>query len=57
MLFSKLISDYGIEGNFLKVLSALYTDHKVFVKLSDGLFNQSEQQLDSNKVAVYRPYC
>ena len=37
MLFSKLISDYSIGGNFLKVLSAIYTDHKVFVKLSDGL--------------------
>ena len=37
MLFSKLITDFGISGNFLKILSALYTDHKVFVRLSDGL--------------------
>ena len=37
MLFSKLISDYEIGGNFLKILSGLYSDHKVFVKVSDGL--------------------
>ena len=37
MLFSTLISECGIGGNFLKILSRLYTDHKVFVRLSDGL--------------------
>ena len=37
MLFSTLISECGIGGNFLKILSGLYTDHKVFVRLSDGL--------------------
>ena len=37
MLFSKLISDYAIGGNFLKILFEFYTDHKVFVQLSDGL--------------------
>ena len=37
MLFSKLISDFGVGGKFLKILSALYSDHKVFVRLSDGL--------------------
>ena len=32
-----MLNDYKIGGNFLKILSALYTDHKVFVKLNDGL--------------------
>ena len=37
MLFSKLLSDFGVCGNFLKCLHALYSDHQVFVRLSDGL--------------------
>ena len=37
ILFSKLILDFGIGGNFLKILASLYTDHKVFVNLSEGL--------------------
>ena len=36
-LFAKLIKDFNIGGNFLKILMQIYTDHKVFVRLSDGL--------------------
>ena len=36
-LFLKLIRDYKIGGNFLKILMQIYTDHKVFVRLSEGL--------------------
>ena len=36
-LFYNLLRDYEIGGNFLKLLMQLYTDHKVFVRVSDGL--------------------
>ena len=36
-LFYKLLTDYGIGGNFLNILMELYSDHKVFVRVSDGL--------------------
>ena len=36
-LFYNLLNDYKIGGNFLKILMALYSDHKVFVRVSDGL--------------------
>ena len=37
MLFSKLLSEFSLGGNFLKCLHALYSDHQVFVRLADGL--------------------
>ena len=37
LLFLKLLKDLKIGGNFLKLLIQIYKDHKVFVKLSDGL--------------------
>ena len=36
-LFYNLLIDYKIGGKFLKILMALYSEHKVFVNLSDGL--------------------
>ena len=33
----KLLTEYGVGGNFLKVLQALYDEHKVYVRVSDGL--------------------
>ena len=36
-LFVKLIRDLNIGGNFLKILIQIYTDHKIFVRLADGL--------------------
>ena len=36
-LFYNLLNDYNIGGNFLKILIQIYTDHKVFVRLTDGL--------------------
>ena len=38
-LFYNLLRDYKIGGNFLKLLQQIYTDHKVFVRVSDG-YNQ-----------------
>ena len=37
LLFYKLMSEYGIGGNFLKTLQALYVDHYVYVRVTDGL--------------------
>ena len=37
LLFLKLLKDLKIGGSFLKLLIQIYKDHKVFVKLSDGL--------------------
>ena len=36
-LFYTLLKDYEIGGNFLKLLQQIYMDHKVFVRVSDGL--------------------
>ena len=37
LLFYKLMTEYGIGGNFLIVLQAMYDDHKVYVRVSGGL--------------------
>ena len=37
ILIYKLMTEYGIGGNFLKLIQALYDDHKVYVRVSDGL--------------------
>ena len=36
-LFYILLNDYQIGGNFVKLLTQMYTDHKVFVRVSGGL--------------------
>ena len=36
-LFFLLLNDYKIGGNFVKLLMQMYTDHKVFVRVSGGL--------------------
>ena len=37
LLFYKLLTEYQIGGNFLQVLQALYDNHSVYVRVSDGL--------------------
>ena len=37
LLFYKLLSEYSIGGNFLKLLQSLYDSHEVHVRLSEGL--------------------
>ena len=37
LLFYKLLSEYNIGGNFLKLLQSLYDKHEVYVRLSEGL--------------------
>ena len=36
-MFYKLLRDYELGGNFLKLLMQIYSNHKVFVRVSDGL--------------------
>ena len=37
LLFFKLLSEYGVGGNFLRLLQSLYDRHEVHVRLSEGL--------------------
>ena len=37
LLFYKLLFEYNVGGNFLKLLQSLYDGHKVHVRLSEGL--------------------
>ena len=37
LLFYKLMSEYGIGGNFLKTLQPIYVVHNVYVRVTDGL--------------------
>ena len=37
LLFVKMLTEYGVGGNFLRVLQALYDKHEVYVRVSEGL--------------------
>ena len=37
LLLVKLLTEYCVGGNFLKMLQALYDEHKVYVRVSDVL--------------------
>ena len=37
ILFHKLLIEYGVGGNFLRILQSLYDNHEVYVRVSDGL--------------------
>ena len=37
LLWYKLMTEYGVGGNFLKTLQSMYDGHEVYVRLSDGL--------------------
>ena len=37
LLFYKLLSEYNVGGNFLKLLQSLYDKHEVHIRLSSGL--------------------
>ena len=36
-LLYKLLTEYGVGGNFLQMLQAMYTNHEVFVRVAGGL--------------------
>ena len=37
LLWCKLLTEYGVGGNFLKTLQSMYDGHQVYVRLSGGL--------------------
>ena len=37
LLFYKLLSEYKVGGNFLKMLQSMYQNHEVYVRVEDGL--------------------
>ena len=37
LLYYRLLTKYGIGGNFLKILKSMYTNHEMYVRVSDGL--------------------
>ena len=37
LLFYSLVVNYGVGGNFLNILMEMYKDHKVFLRVADGL--------------------
>ena len=37
LLFHKLLTEYGVGGNFLRIIQSLYDNHEVYVRVSDGL--------------------
>ena len=37
LMFFKLLNDYNIGGNYLKIIRKMYADNKIFIKLSDGI--------------------
>ena len=37
LMFFKLLNDYKIGGNYLKIIRKMYADNKIYIKLSDGI--------------------
>ena len=37
ILFKKLLTEYGVGGNFLRTLRSMYDNHEVYVRVSEGL--------------------
>ena len=46
LLFYNLLNDYGVGGKFLNSLMEMYTNHRVFVRVTGGYYSQLEPQLD-----------
>ena len=42
LLWYKLMTEYGVGGNFLKTLQSMYDGHEVYVRLSDGLLQPNK---------------
>ena len=57
LLFYRLLTEYGIGGNFLQILNKMYENHEVYVKVSDGLLQPIKHQSASNKVVEFHPCC
>ena len=37
ILFKKLLTEYGVGGNFLRTIRSMYNNHEVYIRVSEGL--------------------
>ena len=54
-LFHCLLKNYSIGGRFLKILREMYTNNKIFVKLSDGLLQPFSTTVSVKQGCVLSP--
>ena len=54
-LFHSLLKNYSIGGRFLKILKEMYTNNKIFVKLSDGLLKPFTTTISVKQGCVLSP--
>ena len=54
-LFHCLLKNYGIGGKFVKILREMYTNNKIFVKLSDGLLKPFTTTISVKQGCVLSP--
>ena len=54
-LFYTLVKDYSIGGNFLKILQQIYSNNKIFIKLSDGLVHPFITTVGVKQGCVFSP--
>lgn len=57
LLFYKLLTEYGIGGNFLKILINIYEENDIFVKLSQGLTQPIRTKTGVKQGCVLSPLC
>ena len=57
LMFYKLLNDYGVGGNFLKILKSIYEDNQIFVKLSHGLTQPFLSTTGVKQGCVLSPLC
>ena len=54
-LFHKLLTEYSIGGKFLKILQAMYTENKIYVKVSEGLLEPFISTISVKQGCVFSP--
>ena len=54
-LFYSLLKNYSIGGNFLKILQQIYSENKIFVKLSSGLVHPFQTTVGVKQGCVFSP--
>ena len=56
-LFYKLLTEYGVGGQFLKILMNIYEENDIFVKLSQGLTQPIRTVKGVKQGCVLSPLC
>ena len=54
-LFYTLVKDYSIGGNFLKILQQIYSENKIFIKVSGGLIPSFNTTIGVKQGCVFSP--